>query len=82
MPPKSVKQRFKFSECNTMTKYWNTSLVFLKIKGFGGPQGQGGGGDNAVSYEGVTVEVIQIHENEALIINFIFSVSVNVHPRW
>ena len=46
-----MKQRIKFSECNTMTKYWNTSLVL------GGPQGQGGGGGNAVSYEGVTVGV-------------------------
>ena len=33
----------------------SVNLNHLKIKGFGGPQGQGGGGGNAVSYEGVTV---------------------------
>ena len=76
-----MKWRIKFSVLNSMTKYWNTSLVFLKIKGFGFPQGQGGGGGNAISYEGVTVGVTYIHENEALI-NFIFFVSVNVNPRW
>ena len=69
-----MKRRIKFSVPNSMTKYWNTSLVFLKIKGFGSSQGQGGGGGNPVSYKGATV--IWIHENEALIINFIFSVSV------
>ena len=35
--------------------------------GFGGSSRSRGGGGNAVSYEGVTVGVTYIHENEALI---------------
>ena len=57
MSPKGMKWRMEFSEPNSMTKYFNTSLVFQKIKGFVGPQQQGDGGGNAVSYEGVTVGV-------------------------
>ena len=79
-----MKQRIKFSKCNTMTKYWNTSLVFFfKIKGFGGPQGQGGG--EVVMLFHMKELQLRLHKymkNKALIINFIFSVSVNVHPRW
>ena len=66
---------------NFITKYF-PCFFFKKIKGFGGPQGQEDGGGNAISYKGVTVGITEIHENKALIINFIFSVSVQVHPRW
>ena len=43
-PPKSMKWRIKFSECNTMTKYWNTFLVFFKNQGFWGSAGSRGRG--------------------------------------
>ena len=37
-----MKQRMEFSEPNSMTKYWNTSLFFKKNQGFWGSPGSRG----------------------------------------
>ena len=52
-----MKQRIKFTECNSMTKYLNTDY-FFKIQGFlGSPGSRGLGGHNAVSMKELLLEL-------------------------